>query len=66
MQTLVGQSLAERLRKSLDNARGNPRIRERLQQLAEDPAWLESIVLQLGPRHAVVRELLLLTGKLAA
>ncbi len=49
--------LAEMLRRSLDGARGNPEIRERLEQLAKDSARVETIVRTLGPRHAVVREL---------
>lgn len=49
--------LAEMLRRSLDGARGNPKIRERLEQLAQDPARVEQIARTLGPRHAVVREL---------
>ena len=49
--------LAEMLRRSLDGARANLEIRERLQQLARDPARVEKIARTLGPRHAVIREL---------
>jgi hypothetical protein len=45
------------LRRSLDEARGNPQIRQRLEQLAKDSARVEQIVRTLGARHAVVREL---------
>lgn len=49
--------LAAMLRRSLDDARGNPQIRERLEQLARDTARVEHIVRTLGARHSVVQEL---------
>ena len=50
--------LADRLRTTLDAARGNMEIRERLKALVEDPRRLGPIVQELGPRHGLVRELL--------
>jgi hypothetical protein len=50
--------LADRLRTTLDAARGNMEIRERLKELVDDPSRLDPIVQELGPRHALVRELL--------
>lgn len=55
--------LADRLRTTLYAARGNMEIRERLRSIVEDPNRLDSIVQELGPRHALIRELLLLTGR---
>jgi hypothetical protein len=49
--------VAERLRTALHAARGNERIRECLREIAADPARLEPILRELGPRHALVREL---------
>jgi hypothetical protein len=49
--------LAEVLRRSLDDARGNPKIRERLAQVARDPVRVDQIARTLGPGHAVIREL---------
>jgi hypothetical protein len=51
------QNLADQLRNSLQHARGDNRIRERLRELASDPKWLESITTELGERHGLVREL---------
>lgn len=53
----ANRDLAWLLRRSLDGARGNPKIRERLQQLAQDADRVEDIVKTLGSRHAVVRDL---------
>ncbi len=53
----ANQDLAWLLRRSLDGARGNPKIRERLQQLAQDADSVDAIVQILGSRHAVVRDL---------
>lgn len=50
--------LADRLRTTLDAARGNMEIRERLKAIVEDPNQLDPIVRELGPRHGLVRELL--------
>jgi hypothetical protein len=54
--------LADRLRTTLHAARGNVQIRERLRGIIADPARFEPIVRELGPRHALVRELLAITG----
>ncbi len=54
--------LADRLRTTLHAARGNVQIRERLRGIIADPARFEPIVRELGPRHALVRELLVITG----
>ena len=51
-------SLDERIRTTLNAARGNMQIRERLKQLVADPERFGPIVHELGPRHALVRELL--------
>ena len=53
--------LADRLRMTLDAARGNLQIRTRLQAIVADPSRFEAIVEELGPRHALVRELLAIT-----
>lgn len=50
--------LADRLRMTLVAARGNLQIRERLKRMIADPDRLDSIVRELGPRHALVGELL--------
>lgn len=55
--------LADQLRTTLHAARGNMEIRERLRSIADDPARLDPIIHELGPRHALIRELLLLTGR---
>lgn len=60
------RDLAGMLRRSLDDARGNPQIRERLEQLAKDSARVEHIVQTLGARHAVVRELSRLRERLGS
>lgn len=49
--------LADRLRTTLHAARGNVQIRERLKRILADPEQLDPIVRELGPRHALVREL---------
>ncbi len=54
--------LADRLRATLYAARGNVEIRERLRSIVEDPNRLDPIVQELGSRHALIRELLSLTG----
>jgi hypothetical protein len=50
--------LTDRLRTTLDAARGNMEIRERLKALVEDPRRFDPIVKELGARHGLVRELL--------
>jgi hypothetical protein len=45
------------LRRSLDDARGNPKIREHLEHLAQDADRVDDIVRTLGARHALVRDL---------
>jgi hypothetical protein len=57
-QQTTERPLADRLRTTLVAARGNLQIRERLTRMLADPARLDSIVRELGPRHALVRELL--------
>jgi hypothetical protein len=54
----TARSVSDRLRTSLDAARGNMQIRECLKQHVADPDRLAPIVRELGPRHALVRELL--------
>ena len=54
--------LADRLRTTLHAARGNVQIRERLKRLIADPDQLDPIVRELGSRHALVRELIAITG----
>ena len=54
--------LADQLRTTLHAARGNVQIRERLRGIIADPERFELIVRELGPRHALVRELLVITG----
>lgn len=54
----ASRPLAERLRKTLVAARGNMQIRQRLRGIVSDPERLDPIVRELGPSHAVVRELL--------
>jgi hypothetical protein len=50
-------ALEERLRTSLRDARGNLEIRRRLITLARDPARIEALVRELGPTHALLRDL---------
>jgi hypothetical protein len=50
--------LVAQLRDSLRAARGDARIRERLRTIVAEPSRLDAIVRELGPRHALVRELL--------
>lgn len=49
--------LEERLRTSLRDARGNLEIRRQLVRLARDPARLEALARELGPGHALLRDL---------
>lgn len=49
--------LEERLRTSLRDARGNLEIRRQLVQLARDPARLDALSRELGPTHALLRDL---------
>jgi hypothetical protein len=58
----ANRPLADRLRKTLAAARGNSHIRHRLRGIVADPARLEPIVRELGPSHALVRELLEVGG----
>ena len=53
----ASQMLASMLRRSLDDARCNPSVREHLEQLARDSERVDAIVRALGPRHALVRDL---------
>lgn len=59
-------ALASILRRSLDDARGNPDIRERLVRLAQDAGRVDALVRTLGARHAVVRDLSRLVPRPAA
>ena len=54
----TARSLGDRLRITLNAARGNLEIREHLKELVADPARFGPIVDELGTRHALVRELL--------
>ena len=56
------QQLAKRLRTSLDAARANEEIRARLKRMLAEPDRLDWIVRELGPRHAIVRDLIAMTG----
>jgi hypothetical protein len=49
--------LEERLRTSLRDARGNLEIRRQLVNLARDPARMDALARELGPTHALLREL---------
>jgi|MudIll2142460700_1097286.scaffolds.fasta_scaffold2711779_1 hypothetical protein len=53
-------SLADRLTQTLQAARGNLQIRERLKDMLAESNRLEAIVRELGPRHALVRDLLVI------
>ena len=55
--------LAERLRTTLEAARANEEIRARLKRMLAEPDRLASIVRELGPRHAIVRDLIAMTGR---
>jgi hypothetical protein len=57
--------LDERLRKTILAARCNTEMRDRLRQLVDDSRWFQPIVDQLGGGHAVVRELLWVTKRVA-
>ena len=50
--------LVDRLRMTLQAARGNAEIRECLRRLVDDAERLDLIVAELGPRHALVLDLL--------
>jgi len=54
---------AEGLRTTLNLARVNERIRERLQELVDDHERFSSLVRQFGPRHGLVQDLLALTHR---
>jgi hypothetical protein len=54
----LDRPLVDRLRATLQAARGNERIRERLKGIIADPERFDPIVQELGPGHALVRELL--------
>jgi len=54
--------LADRLRTTLRAARGNDVIRERLCEIVRDASRMDPIVSELGRHHAVVLELLAITG----
>jgi|GEM_PF-4347260 len=56
-------SLSERLRRTVLAARCDLRARERLRELVDDREWLGPIVEKLGPGHAVIRDLLVLTNR---
>lgn len=49
--------LEERLRTSLRDARGNLEIRRQLARLARDPARVDALRRELGPTHALIRDL---------
>lgn len=54
-------TLVDRLRRTLQAARGDLQIRERLTQMIAEPGRLDEIVAQLGGRHTLVRDLLSIT-----
>jgi hypothetical protein len=54
--------LVERLRTTLDAARGNLLVRERVRTMLADPQQLDELVRELGPNHAVIRDLLEVAG----
>lgn len=56
-------SLVDRLRATLQAARGNAQIREKLQAIVSDPKRLDPILHELGARHALVRDLLTITRR---
>jgi hypothetical protein len=57
------RSVADRLRTALHAARGNERIRACLREIVSDPARLDPIVRELGPRHALVRDLFVMARR---
>ena len=59
-QSVADGSIGPRLRNTLIAARGNLAIRKRLEEIVEDPDRFDPIVRELGPRHALVLELLAL------
>ena len=58
----ASRTLAGRLRKTLVAARGDLQIRRRLRTVISDPERWDPIVRELGPGHAVVRDLLEVGG----
>jgi hypothetical protein len=58
----ASRRLADRLRKTLVAARGDLQIRRRLRGVISDPERWDPIVRELGPSHAVVRDLLEVGG----
>ena len=46
--------IVHRLRNTLQAARGNPQIRERLVEIVDDPERFDPIVRELGMRHALL------------
>lgn len=56
-----GGDLASQLRRTLQAARGDLQIRERLKQMVLEPGRLEEIVAELGARHTLVRDLIAIT-----
>jgi hypothetical protein len=59
------QNLDRRLRSTLEAARCNTELRDRLSRLVEDQSWLEPIVSELGKNHALVIELFRITKRAA-
>ncbi len=59
----IERPLADRLRTTLHAARGNMKIRQRLEEIVADPSRFDPIVRELGPRHALVRDLLALSRR---
>ncbi len=54
----IERPLADRLRTALFAARANMRIRESLKRIIDDPERFDPIVGELGPNHALIRDLL--------
>jgi hypothetical protein len=59
------QDLNRRLRSTLEAARCNTELRDRLSRLVDDPAWVQPIVNELGKNHALVIELFRITKRAA-
>ena len=59
-EVLSNGALVDRLRRTLQAARGDLQIRERLKQMIAEPGRLVEIVAQLGGRHTLVRDLLVI------
>jgi hypothetical protein len=55
--TASPETLASALRRTLRAAQANLEIRERVRALLDDPNRLAHLVRQLGPTHAVLRDL---------